>query len=170
MNYLKNSLFYCLLISALVFQACSDDDGDEGPSPNLEVGSFEATMTGDVSQELTGEAYFLHTIDVGVDPPVSSLQIDMSPADASEFLSIRINLRNDDNGVEPGIYDVQDPDNFITITYTSVDDVVYFASAVGTIEIVEFEGELMWGSFSAELVEINDGTIQIDGEFNADEY
>lgn len=55
---MKKAALFSMFISALCFTSCSDDDDGNGNGNGAEVGTFEATVTGDIEEEISGIAYY----------------------------------------------------------------------------------------------------------------
>lgn len=163
----KHILTLLLIVFGTFLLSCNEDEGDN-LSP-IEKGTFYATISGNIDREIEGEAVFAHSIITTQSDEGSRLQIILTDMEnPNEHISLVIMVRDDIQGVAPGTYALNNssPDEpFVTISYTT-GNVVYFAKETGTIELTQRTDESASGSFSAELVEIENSTLKISGQFN----
>ena len=155
----------CLLV--LLVAAC---DSSEPDSP---LGEFEASITGDVSRSLAGDAVFQTT----TFPDGSrALQITMVPGDGlppgPTFSMTSLGI-SDFDGVLTGTgsYSLRaDAPRALGLTFLDFgDDPTTLTSQTGTLVITRFERDRIDGTFEAELAETfgGDAESRIEGSFSA---
>lgn len=163
-------LFLLSMLFGFFLPSCKEDDSENRPT--VDSGDFNVSITGAVNKEMEGDAIFTHSIIETQASEGSQLQILLINEDnQDEFISITIMVRDEMEGVDPGTYTVNHSSGdapFVTIYYTSDENIDYIATNTGTINLAERDENSAWGDFSAKLVEIQNQTVEISGEFNAE--
>ena len=162
---MKRFSAFLMIFSALTFSACSDDDdGDNGNGNggDLSVGTFEATVSGDINEDINGIAYY-ETVDGEV---AITLFVSFTEWPFITFLF--------NPPVEEGIYTAirtatgQEDDE--TNASASNGNFLFFGNG-GSVTITNVASEQIDGEFTVNF-EYSDGTeevnIVIDGSFSAE--
>jgi hypothetical protein len=160
--------------------ACGDDNGT-GPDDGLATATFTASVSGDLSSEFQGQAFFGEATDpeTGDDYWVLILTTGSQNSGQTVYFGRR--------GARPGngtsnLTDIEDSDLDVEagqifalyLDFTSQQSYGVFASSGGTLTVSESSGSKMTGTFSIQAtgtsvqgqtpVEVN---VTITGEFNA---
>lgn len=150
-----------LVLLALVPAACGDD-GPSGPGGDLDDGTFEATVSGDLSLTLTGEAFFA-SVNLGdgfaawsltLSPPSGGSQetsivlthYGSRPSEGSHTMTLN---EQTGEGYQLGLHYWEDGDLLGILLGTS-----------GTLQVTSSSTNRMRGSMQATL----QGSITVDGE------
>lgn len=164
--------FSCAFIVLALFGACSDDEATDENIPTLDNGTATVSITGSVESDLDGIAGFRHEIIQAEPVEGSQLQIVLiNEENPEEVVSLEVTVRGDFDGVDPGTYAVNvssTDDAFVNMYYTTENDLDFIATNTGQITIDGINDDAVWGSFSGKLVEIQNSTIEVSGQFNAE--
>ncbi|MCH8545544.1 MAG: hypothetical protein LAT54_02320 [Cryomorphaceae bacterium] len=156
-----------MMFGALTFTACSDDDDGENGNGNgngngMSVGTFEASVSGDITEDINGIAYY-ETVsgDVAITLFVSF--------NNWPFITFLFNPP-----VEEGIYTAigtaTDQEDDETNASASNGNFLFFGNG-GSVTITNVQSEQIDGEFTVNF-QYSDGTeevnIVIDGQFSAE--
>lgn len=172
-SYIANLLRCSLLMLLPGLLTCCKEENEDPPQPAVENGRFAVAISGGINKDMEGDAYFSHEI-IETDPAAGSrLQLTLVDIENAEQISISITVRQQFEGVTPGTYEANASSTegpFVTIYYTTQTNVDFIATNTGSIQLSERNENSAWGSFTAKLVEIQNQTIEITGDFNAEPF
>lgn len=156
-----------MIFGALFFSACSDDDDNDDGNGNgngngMSVGTFEATVSGDITEDISGIAYY-ETVDGEV---AITLFVSFNNWPFITFLF--------NPPVEEGIYTAigtaTGQEDNETNASASNGNFLFFGNG-GSVTITNVETEQIDGDFTVNF-QYTDGTdeknIVIDGRFSAE--
>lgn len=150
-----------LALLALLPTACGDDDGPAGPGGDLDEGTFEATVSGDLSLTLTGEAVFAS---VNLGDGFAAWTLTLSPLSGGQQTSLVLTHY----GTRPGegshtlTLNEQTGEGYqLALNYWDGDDYAgVLLGTSGTLHVTSSSSNRMRGSMQATL----EGSISVDGE------
>ncbi len=162
-----------LILMSFIFLQCSSS-GDPDPAPVAFEGNFELALSGDISQNLEGEAIFLHAIVTNQTDEENGSIITITlvnDADEDEIITLYLADLEDLNGLDPGSFPVElEPEDESSLAslyaYLGANNQIFFATS-GTITIDKIEEERVEGSVSAVLEDAGGNTVSLIGDFNA---
>lgn len=163
------------LSAVLLLAACGDDDP---AGPNAEPGSFQATVSGELSASMTGTALFYETAFGGTSNWVLSLDQDGPEVDGSEVTIARIGTRP-----ATGTYalngDLADPSGafYASVSFISPQGIEgTLNNTGGTLEVTRSSAARVEGTFQIEVegLVVENGeatrvTATVSGSFDAPE-
>ncbi|MEZ4701789.1 MAG: hypothetical protein R2834_15735 [Rhodothermales bacterium] len=167
MNYNPTYPLTLLLLLA-VFAGC--DSADDATDPENQLGSYEFTVSGDVSRTLTGP---IAQFGAATDPSTGVSGFGLSFGNAgSEYVAITRQGSQPGAGTHPiATFDTSTgelgPDEFIATYYTGGQ---VFVSSGGTLTLSKSDNNRMEGTISftaTSLLPTQPGTVTVTGNFAA---
>lgn len=159
-------------ICYFILSACGEDDDASTSAPTLDKGTASISVTGSVTNDFEGEAIFSNDVIQNQAVEGSKLQIFLfNSEDSKEYVTLEVTVREDMDGVDAGVYTVNvssSTEPSAVIYYTTPNDDNYIATTTGTIEVNGVNEESVWGRFSGKLVDIQNRSLEISGEFHAE--
>lgn len=178
MKKIKTTKLLSILLGLMIgLVACSDDDDDQEPNYDADPGTFTMTISGEMSQTLTGNAVFV----TSTDPDTGEMVFAMSMAsDSSVVLFAKRGDRPSTGSysvwnMEDGEFDDGDIpiDQFYIWLSIQDDPMIYIFSRSGTVQINGSNAERVYGTFTyqGEGFTLNDPedtfTVTASGAFHA---
>lgn len=169
---MKNLQLLAILL-LLFFISCSKED-DADPDDLLNNGSFEVTLSGDISRTLEGEAYFVHGIVTSQAEAENGSTLTVTLAvdeDEDEIITITVGKAGDLDGINTGTYtidlDADDDEELVNLGVFLNESITIFLGTSGTITLDKVENGRVEGSFSGVVENGMGETMNISGDFTA---
>jgi hypothetical protein len=161
------------LFSLLLFFGCSSSN-DEDPADEL-LGSFKATISGDLSMALEGEAYFLHAILTSKTDDENGSTIGITLTDENDeenMIIVTVVEPGNLNGIGVGTYSVtfdeEDEDTYASVAMYTEGSLTTFLAISGEVKLTKVEDDQVEGTITATLTNFKEETINITGNYKAD--
>jgi hypothetical protein len=171
---MKNLRLLTLLLSLFFLQCSSSDDSDPAPDADAFEGSFELQLTGDISGNYTGDAFFLHSIvtNQSDDESGSVLTVTLTNENnEDEVITLSVIDAEDTDGVDTGSYTIElEPEDETQLAYLGAylgeSSFIYIGTS-GSITLNRIRNDQVEGSITATLIDMNGASINVTGEFKA---
>jgi len=171
---MKNLQLLTILLSLFFLQCSSSDDSDPTPDAGAFEGSFELQLTGDISGNYTGEAFFVHAIitNQSDDENGSVLSITLTNENNDdEIITLSVIDAEDTNGIDTGTYTIElEPEDETQAAflgaYLGESSFIYLGTS-GSVSFSKIQDKQVAGSVTATLIDMNGATVNLTGEFEA---
>lgn len=165
--------FSGLFLFILFVNSCSKDD-ENGLFTSSDA-SFEITVTGDESMDLTGEASFVQVVINSGDPESSgtTLTITFEDNEDTDFSTHSMNISMSQLETElfsEGTYTFNEDlekEVYLSISFYSEASSTSYISTAGTVTLDKVTRNRVGGNLNAQFEGTNDNKITISGNFDA---